>query len=318
MSLAQRAVFASLMFGLCHASLNACGNEDRPSSLVSAGGESGRGNGQAGRRDGDSGDAGQANAEAGNQNAGGDDAGAAGEGPLLTGPFAFFPNQLQVDVGCGASAEAVDLVIRNSGLLPLTISSATVTSGYVLTTQLPLQIAAKASAALQVTPPPAEATASVGSMSSGSLSFVTNEAGNPTHDVQLNTTLYGGQLEFTDRSGIPLSAGLSLTYLSSDICPDDVKYRVHNTGNLAFTLFGPTFPPHLAGISTGVSGQNVAPDGYVELQVSGDSSSDGACSGSGELIFTVQGSFCGAVPKLSVTWPAGVQTTGCACSAAAD
>jgi hypothetical protein len=74
------------------------------------------------------------------------------------------------------------------------------------------------------------------------------------------------------------------------------------------------FPAHLGGSSTGVSGRNVAPDEYIELAVSGNSATDGACSGSGDLTFTVQGAFCGAVPKLSVIWPAKVATAGCSCT----
>jgi hypothetical protein len=136
--------------------------------------------------------------------------------------------------------------------------------------------------------------------------------------VLLNTTLFGGQFEFTDHDGTPLSAALPLTYLSSDACPDNVRYRVHNTGNLAFALLGPTFSSHLGGTSTGESGQNVAPDEYVELTVSGNSSTDGACSGSGTLTFTVQGGFCGSVPKLSVTWPTNIETAGCSCKAATE
>jgi len=221
-------------------------------------------------------------------------------------------------VGCGASTDSAELVIQNGGSLPLTISSATATAGYSVTSQLPLQIAPSASKALQVAPPPPKATAAVGDTSSGSLTFVSNEAGSPSHQVTLNTTLFGGQLDFTDGNGAALNAALPLTYLSSDVCPDNVTYRVHNTGNLAFKLFGPTFPTHLGGTSTGANGQNVAPDAYVELTVSGNSSSDGACSGGGELTFTVQGSFCGPVPKLSVSWPVNVATTGCACTAAAD
>ena len=300
------------MLASCAGSLSACGSgEDRPGSLVSAGGESGRGGGQAGNG-GDSGDAGQAHAEAGTHS--GEEAGAAGEADLGLSPRAIFPSQLQVDVGCGASMAAADLVIRNGGQLPLVVSSATATAGYRVEGRLPLQIAAMASATLQVSAPPPKTSAPVGEKTSGSLSFETNEAHSPTHEVKLNTTLFGGLFEFTDSSGTPLQAGLPLTYSSSDACPDDRKYRVHNTGNLAFTLFGPTFPSHFAGTSTGVDGQNVAPDAYVELEVGGNSSADGACSGSGELTFTVQGSFCGLVPKLSVTWPTNQQLAPCACT----
>jgi hypothetical protein len=318
MSKARWLALASLTLVVCGASLGACSADDRPSSLVSAGGESGHGSGNAGHGGGTSGDAGQANDDAGNHSGDGDDGGAAGEGNLAPAPLAIFPRQLQVDVGCGPNTDSVALIIRNDGTLPLTISDATTSAGYVVKGQLPLEIAPSASQALSVTAPPPKVTASVGDTSSGTLTFFTNEADSPSHQVLLQTTLFGGQFDFTDSNGVPLSNGLPLTYLSSAVCPDNVTYRVHNTGNLAFTLIGPTFPSHLGGTSTGASGQNVAPDGYVEFTVGGNSSTDGACSGGGALTFTVQGSFCGPVPKLSVSWPANIETVGCTCTAATD
>ena len=319
MSKACWLVFASLTLGLGSALLSACGSGgDRPGSLV-GGGESGHGGGSAGHAGGSSGEAGQTAGDGGNE-ASGEDAGAAGETSSPAMPIAIFPKQLQVDVGCASSGEPTELVIRNGGLLPLSISSAKATAGYVLKTELPLQIEAMSSAALLVTPPEPKATASVGDMSTGTLSFVTNEADGANHEVLLNTTLFGGLIEFTDGSGGPLSGPLPLTYLSSDTCPDSVRYRVYNSGNLAFKLLGPTFPLHFAGTSTAKSGsgRSVAPNEYVELTVSGSSAPDGACSGSGTLSFTVQGSFCGEVPKLSVTWPSNVATAGCACTASSD
>lgn len=233
-------------------------------------------------------------------------------------PTAIFPEQLQVDVGCGASREPVELVIRNGGLLPLTVVSAKATAGYRVMSELPLQILSMSSGALQVLPPEPLSTATLGDKSSGTLTFVTNEADSSNHEVQLNTTLFGGALEFTDGDGVPLNHALALSYLSSDTCPDNVKYRVRNTGNLAFTLLGPKFPAHFGGTSTGERGRSVPPDQYVEFEVSGNSMPGAVCSGDGELSFEVQGSFCGAVPRLAVTWPANVLTTGCACVAATE
>lgn len=320
MSKAPWLALAPLTFCLAGAVLNACGSGDgRPDSFVNAGGATGRGGAaNAGRGGSSAGDAGQANHDAGSD--GGDDAaaGAAGDASGTAAPIAIFPQQLQVDVGCGGSTEPAQLLIQNGGVLPLTISSAMATGGYEVKTELPLQIEARASAYLQIAPPPPKAKTTFGQMSTGSLSFVTNEADTPTHEVLLNTTLFGGQIEFTDHQGTALSAALPLTYLSSAACPDDVTYRVHNTGNLAFTLFGPTFPSHLGGTSTGASGQNVPPDQYVEFKVSGNSSTDGACSGNGSLTFSVQGAFCGSVPQLDVRWPANIKTTDCSCTAATD
>jgi len=247
--------FAPIAFGLAPGLVGACSNgDDRPGSYVSA--VAGRDGGSGGRAGGSSSDAGQTNGEAGAPEGG--DGGASGEASASAAPVAIFPEQLQVDVGCGASSEPANLLIRNGGLLPLTISSVKATAGYVVESELPLQIAAMASATLQVTAPKQKATASVGDMSSGTLTFFTNEPGEPSHEVQLNTTLFGGLLEFSDRDGAPLSGALPLTYLSSDTCPDSVAYRVYNTGNLALTLFGPTFSSHLRGTDSGASGRNVA------------------------------------------------------------
>ncbi|HET7541268.1 MAG TPA: hypothetical protein VFK05_15425 [Polyangiaceae bacterium] len=292
----------------------ACGSDDRPGSLVSFGAEAGRGSGTPGNTGGSSGEGGQAPSDAGSNDH--DDAGAAGEGIPPPAPRAIFPEQLQADVGCGSSPESSSLLIRNDGLLPLIISSATASAGYVVKSELPLEIAAMTAATLELSPPAPKGTAAVGDQSSGTLSFVTNEPGNPTHEVQLNTTLFGGRLEFSDGDGTALSGALPLTYLSSTNCPDRVKYRVRNTGNVAFSLFGPTFPAHFGGTSTGESGLSVAPNEYVELEVGANSTADGACSGSGDLIFTVQGSVCGKVPKLAVIWPTNTKTSGCTCATA--
>jgi hypothetical protein len=89
---------------------------------------------------------------------------------------------------------------------------------------------------------------------------------------------------------------------------------VKNTGNVAFTLLGPTFPAHFGGRSTGTTGASVAPGDFAELKVGGVSDPGAACSATGELVFTVQGAFCGAAPKLSVVWPSN-GGSNCACTA---
>src|SRR4051794_461921 len=142
MSKARWLAFASLTAGLCSLSLSACGaGDDRPGPFVTAGG-AGPGGGRAGHAGSNLGDGGRSDDDAGNPSTGGDDAGAAGAAGLEAAPLAIFPEQLQVDVGCGANSEPADLVIRNGGLLPLTISNATASAGYVVDTRLPLQIPA--------------------------------------------------------------------------------------------------------------------------------------------------------------------------------
>jgi hypothetical protein len=225
---------------------------------------------------------------------------------------------LDVNAGCESSQPDTGLLIENGGSELLTINSASADSGYVVTATLPLSIPAGAGGTLLVTPPKPKASAQVGDTSTGTLSFTTNEPGAPTHTVALTTKLFGAHFEFTDHDGAPLGTTLTLTYLNESTCPDTRKYRVHNTGNVAFTLHGPTFPASLGGTTTGPDGQSVAPDDYLELMVGGNSAPGGVCSASGALSFSTTGSFCGSVPTLNVVWPAPTAPDAgppCACTA---
>ncbi len=300
----------------CFCTLGGCGSDDHPpGSLVSAGGETAQG-GDAALHGGGSGkgEAGEA-PEAGSANAG--DGGAAGGGTLIgtpPTPLAVYPSTLAADVGCNSAPDA-SLLIQNAGGSLLSVTSASADSGYVVKTTLPLSIAAGAAGTLIITPPTPAANAADGYRTNGTLSFHTNEPDLPEHQVSLSTQLFSAKLEFTDHDGVPLTAPLMLSYLSESTCPDTVKYRVHNTGSVAFTLIGPTFPVNFAGSTTGVSGQTIAPDAFVELMVGGVSAPGDVCGGGGQLTFSTTGSYCGAAPSLSVVWPASAGPT-CACTVA--
>lgn len=216
--------------------LGACSSDEKPSALATGRGGANQG-GQAGR--------GASTAGASGAGAGGDATlgGPTGEGGASALPVAVFQSELEVDSGCNGVTPGVNLLIQNAGDDPLVISSAKADSGYLVTTQLPLSIAAGASGTLQVTPPAPSAGLDAGTVSTGLLSFTTNEPGTPTHEVTLTTTLYVGSFEFTDDNGLPIES-LTLSYGSGSICPDATTYRIHNTGNVAFTVLGPTFPPH--------------------------------------------------------------------------
>jgi hypothetical protein len=295
--------------------LGACGTApSRPISLVSAGGQSSRPGQSAG--DAGLGEAGQTPSGVGESG----DGGAGGELPvgIPARPLAVFSASLDVNATCGSSQPDTELLIRNGGSQTLTINSASADSAYVVTAKLPLSIAPSAGAALLVTPPTPKASAQVGDASTGTLSFSTNELGAPTHTVALTTELFGAHFELTDHDGVPLGPTLTLTYLSESTCPDTLKYRVHNTGNVAFTLHGPTFPANLGGTTTGPDGQSVDPDDFVELMVGGDSAPGDVCSASGLLSFSTTGSFCGSAPTLNVVWPQSTAPDAgppCACSA---
>jgi len=292
------------------AAFGACSSDDKPSSLVTSGGGSGGRSGDA------AGTAGTVDAGATSGGSGSSEGGETGEGGASPMPVAVFPNTLEADVGCNMVTPDASLLIRNSGDEPLVISSAQASSGYTVKTTLPLSVAPGSTGTLLVTPPAPSATAAAGTVSMGKLSFTTNEPGMPTHDVTLTTAVFEGSFEFTDSNGAPITT-LTLAYDSGGACPDLAKYRLHNTGNVTFTVSGPTFPSHFSGTSLGASGQAIPPDGYAELIVGAASTPGTACSATGDLSFTVMGVFCGAVPKLSVDWALSTDPdagSSCACT----
>jgi hypothetical protein len=314
------AVLATLAGGA--ATLGACGTAPaHPGSLVSIGGQSSHG-GRAGQSADDAGlgEAGQSP----NSNGGeGGESGEGGEGGAVpvgipARPLAVFSASLDVNASCGSSQPDTGLLIQNGGSETLTIESASTDSDYMIETKLPLSIAPGAGATLLVTPPAPKPSAQVGDSSTGTLSFTSNEPGTSMHTVALTTTLYGAHLEFTDHDDAPLGGTLTLTYLNESSCPDTLKYRVHNTGNVAFTLHGPTFPANLGGVTTGADGQSVAAGDFVELTVGGNSSPGDVCAASGMLSFSTTGAFCGSVPTLNVVWPQPTAADAgppCACTA---
>lgn len=292
----------------------ACSSDDHPGSPIVSSGGSNPGDSSGGT----SGNAGT-NAVGANGGGGasstvpGDAAGETGAAPQ---PVAVFPSQLEADVGCDMTTPDASLLITNAGDEPLVISSASADSGYVVKTTLPITIAPGAGDSLLVTPPALGAGAEAGATVSGKLSFTTNEPGTPTHLVTLTSAAFLGSLELTDSNGMPINT-LSLSYGGSLYCPDLATYRIYNTGNVTFTVFGPTFPAHFGGASLGASGHALPPGGFAELTVSGVSAPDNACSGTGALSFTVTGPFCGAVPTLNVDWPASTEPDAggpCSCT----
>lgn len=311
MSVVRLRVYGLLALWLGLGALSACGSNGRRASLVSVGGQSssaghsGEGNGAA--------DGGQAGEIAGGS--GNSEAGAAGDRGVPDAPYAIFPERFVVDVGCGKTPRPTALMIRNGGAQPLTVSKLSADSDYLVEVQLPLVIAPGGSSNVLVTAPAPKADAKLGESTMGTLTFTTNESGALTHQIELTTTLFGGMLEFLDKDGSPLAnSSLTLAYSSPTECPDATTFRVHNTGNLAFVLTGPTFPPHFGGTSTDAKGVSLPPDGYEEFKIGGFAKSGDACSGSGALTFTVGAGFCGTAPALNVLWPVG-SLSSCECAA---
>ena len=77
----------------------------------------------------------------------------------------------------------------------------------------------RARACPEVARAPSVRVLDAGAMSTGKLSFTTNEPGTPTHEVTLSTTLFVGSFELTDANGSPIQT-LTLAYDSGGSCPD--------------------------------------------------------------------------------------------------
>jgi hypothetical protein len=300
-----------LALALSCTALVACTSDDKPSSLVTSNGGSGGGSSSNGGRGGSSG--------ASTAAAGEDDVGASGEtaaGGAAPTPMAQFPSELEADVGCNMVAPDANLLIRNVGDEPLEITSASADSGYTVKTTLPLEIAPSAGATLVIAPPLPSADSDAG-MLTGKLTFTTNEPSANTHEVTLTSTIFEGSFEFTDSNGTPITT-LTLAYDQGGACPDLTKFRLHNTGNVTFTVAGPTFPDHFAGSELSTGGQAITPDNYAELMVGAVSAPGDACAATGDLTFSVMGAFCGTAPALHVVWqksPDPDAGASCACTA---
>jgi hypothetical protein len=291
----------------------ACSSDGNPGSGSAEGssGSGGRSGGSAGKAGKDAGADGGASTAS---EAGASEAGSAGAAASAM-PSAAFPSELEADVGCNGVTPDAALLIRNTGDELLMISSATADSGYIVKTALPLEIAPGSGANLLITPPAPSANADAGAVSTGELSFTTNEPGLPTHVVTLTTTVFDGRVEFTDGNGTAIDT-LKLSYDSAGDCPSLTKYRLKNTGNATLTLTGPTFSAHFGGADLGDGGQAIPPGGYAELVVAADSSPGVVCSATGVLSFAVMGAFCGSAPQLNVEWPKSADPnagSSCAC-----
>ncbi|MGH9886495.1 MAG: choice-of-anchor D domain-containing protein, partial [bacterium] len=134
---------------------------------------------------------------------------------------------------CGAGTPAsVNIAVANNGDVPLVISSATATGGFVVTSSIPLTVPAGASRNLGVRPPAATVgTDPAGTVKTGTLSLATNEIGNPTRNVSLSSTVTGAVLAVTPAPGSTIAFGNV-----NAGTPASQTYSVRNTGNLNATV----------------------------------------------------------------------------------
>lgn len=134
----------------------------------------------------------------------------------------------------GGVSPTISIPIRNTGDVPLTLTSPSVTAGFTLLSTLPLTIAAGDTAQVQV-----RAAAAVigvdrgGTSRTGTLTVRTNEIGAPQRTIDLAADINGANIDFEYPVGTPIT---SMAFNTNMTCPGDRIIGIHNTGNQAISI----------------------------------------------------------------------------------
>jgi len=149
--------------------------------------------------------------------------------------FGAFPT-MAADCGVATPGTQSLTITNTSTTSPVTISGAGATGGFTVLTTLPLTIAPSGTGSLVVRPPASVVGTDLGGSSkTGTLSFTTNETGNPTHDTALTSTVMGANIVFTDTADTTPITSISLD--AADACPAPRSVAIRNTGNVGITGF---------------------------------------------------------------------------------
>lgn len=143
--------------------------------------------------------------------------------------FGAFP-AMTADCGAATPGDGTLTITNTSTTSSVTISSADATDGFTVTSTLPMTIAANSTGTLSVRPPVSVIGTDVGGATkTGTLSFTTNEDGNPTHTAGLTSTVVGANIVFTQADDTTPITSVSLE--SSSGCPSTQTVWIRNTGN---------------------------------------------------------------------------------------
>jgi hypothetical protein len=212
---------------------------------------------------------------------------------------------------CGAGApSAVSVPIQNTGDGPLVIN-ASATGGFVITSALPMTIAAGGSASLGLRPPTAVVGSDVGGSSrTGTLTITTNEVTGATHQVNLSSTVFGANLQLVNAAGAPIT---SIAFNAAQACPARQTVFVRNTGNAPASIAIPTQNFQLFQWS-GFEPSASIPGGSAVSHVVGVFTVNQACTGNQTVQYAATGPVCTMTP---ISLPLSFNITGqatCFCS----
>lgn len=190
---------------------------------------------------------------------------------------------------CGQEPPApVDVLVTNIGSADLVISDVTATGGFAVTATLPLTIGVGAHATISVRAPAAViGTDRGGGTKLGTLTITSNAVGTPTRFVELNATVIGANLVFTDEADQLITHTLGFSG-DSATCPAPKSVRLRNTGNLPIVV---SMPSPASGFAFGGFSGGTIEAGAFENQVV-EVSTGFDCQGSAVIEYEVTGTVC--------------------------
>jgi hypothetical protein len=228
------------------------------------------------------------------------------QGAYAVASFSSQPVTFAVTCGDPATPPG-SLLIQNTGGSDLTITNVISALGRITITKTPGTIPAGQSGSISFTVnAPVIGTDKAGTYKD-SLSFTTNEFGNPSYAIEVDVTVKGANLAFVDGTGSPITQVMA----SGPACstPSFTPYGVANTGNVDVTVSVDPNDPYPAaaherfgepdgGPATFLSPQLVAAGAPPVYDSVAPRSNTTLCTGSDSFSFVVGGAADAASPPV--------------------
>jgi len=227
-------------------------------------------------------------------------------------PLAVVPATLALSSPCGvAMPDTVDLPIMNGGPFDLVVSAAAPSTGFTVTTALPITIAPGATMSIAIRPPAAVIGTDLGGdTKSGTVTITTNDSLG-SHDIALVSTVAGANVAFSDANG-----PISTFHLdgANDTCPDPLPLTIRNSGTIPVTIDQGTLTGFSGFGFSGFSGATIDAGGTATVMV-GMQNSMTQCSGTATLAFAATAdALCTPGPAVSLEYSISGSTGTCFCS----
>lgn len=238
-------------------------------------------------------------------------AGCETEEPLVqsNGPAALVPAKVEFAVDCGdPMPEASKFQVINSGNEPLQVRSATASTGFIVTADLPISVQPGASITIEVRPAPAVIGTDLGgTVKMGELTIDSDDP-NGAAKIPLRAAITGANLVYVDAADKVVTK-LALSS-ATNACPAPVTFFIKNTGNDEVHVNTPAGDYPVSKIS---EGEEILGGAKLEFSLSPDASSD--CAVNGSITYTPMANYkvCSVASLLQVSQLTNGSSDTCFC-----